>query len=123
VDRARADRVLQHVADPAGVFRKLRRVLRPAGVACVAEPDWDTLAVDPGDADTNRALNRFVCTTMVRNATIGRQLARLASQAGFQVRSVITDAPVFRDFTAADRLLGLRRNTERTVRAGHLDRR
>ncbi|MGV9294207.1 methyltransferase domain-containing protein [Amycolatopsis sp. NPDC003676] len=122
VDRARADRMVQHVADPAAVFAELHRVLRPGGLACVAEPDWDSLVVDPGELSTNRAFNRFVCSTMVRNATVGRSLPRLASGAGFEVLDVSVAAPVFRNFEAADKILGLSRNTERAVRAGQLDR-
>ncbi|WP_244194822.1 methyltransferase domain-containing protein [Amycolatopsis echigonensis] len=122
VDRARADRMVQHVADPAAVFAELHRVLRPGGLACVAEPDWDSLVVDPGERSTNRAFNRFVCSTMVRNATVGRSLARLALEAGLEVLDVSVAAPVFRDFGAADKILGLSRNAERAVRAGQLDR-
>ena len=122
VDRARADRMVQHVADPAGVCREFRRVLRPGGVACIAEPDWDSLLVDPGDLETNRAFNRFVCDSMVRNATVGRQLARLAVGAGLEVCDVLTATPTFRDFDLADRILGLSRNTERAIRAGAMDR-
>lgn len=122
VDRARADRMVQHVADPAAVFAELHRVLRPGGLACVAEPDWDSLVVDPGERSTNRAFNRFVCSTMVRNATVGRSLARLALGAGLEVLDVSVAAPVFRDFGAADKILGLSRNAERAVRAGQLDR-
>jgi ubiquinone/menaquinone biosynthesis C-methylase UbiE len=122
VDRVRADRMVQHVADPAGVFAEFRRVLRPGGLACVAEPDWDTLVVDPGDVETTRAFNRFVCSTMVRNATVGRQLPGLAERAGLRVLAVRPTAPVFRDFALADKILGLSRNAERAVRAGQLDR-
>ncbi|HVV13066.1 methyltransferase domain-containing protein [Amycolatopsis sp.] len=48
VERARADRIVQHVTDPAAVFAEFHRVPRPGRVACVAEPDWDSIVVDPG---------------------------------------------------------------------------
>ncbi|WP_020658628.1 methyltransferase domain-containing protein [Amycolatopsis benzoatilytica] len=121
VDRARADRMVQHVADPSAVFAELYRVLRPGGLICAAEPDWDSLVVDPGSRSANRAFNRFVCSTMVRNPTVGRELPRLALSAGFEVRDVTVAAPVFRDFASADKILGLSRNTERGIRAGQLD--
>jgi ubiquinone/menaquinone biosynthesis C-methylase UbiE len=120
-DRARMDRALQHVADPAAVLAELLRVLRPGGLLRIGEPDWESLAVD-GDLEMNRAFNRFVCSTMVRNATIGRQLARLARGAGFDVENVRTAAPVFRDFTAADEIFAFTRNTERAIRAGAIER-
>ena len=52
--------------------------------------------------------------------TIGRQLLRLCSQAGFRVRSIETIAAVFRDFEAVDQILGLRRNSARAVQANEL---
>jgi ubiquinone/menaquinone biosynthesis C-methylase UbiE len=122
VDRARADRVLQHVADPSQVLAEFRRVARPGARIVMAEPDWDTLLIDHDDLTMNRGLNRFIVTEMVRNATIGRSLARLSAQAGLIVRSVVTTAPVFRDFELADQLLGLRRNVVRAIDAGYLDR-
>lgn len=122
VDRVRVDRVLHQVANPAAVLAEIRRVLKPGGVAVVAQPDWETLAVDPGDVATNRLLNRFVRTDILRHATIGRQVPRLAQQVGFDVRSVATTAPVFREFGEADRILGFSRNSERAVKAGRLDR-
>ncbi len=120
-DRVRTDRALQHVADPAAVLAELLRVLKPGGLLRLGEPDWDALTVD-GDLEMNRAFNRFVCSTMVRNATIGRQLARLARAAGFEVEAVHTAAPVFHDFTEADEVFTFTRNTERAIRAGAIDR-
>ncbi len=122
VDRARADRVLQHVANPPGVLTELHRVLRPGGLAVLAEPDWETLTVDPGDLDTGRALSRFLRTDVVRNAVVGRQLPRLAQAAGLEIRSATATAPVLRDFTEADRVLGLTRTANRAAQAGKLTR-
>lgn len=119
VDRARADRVLQHVADPAKAVQEVRRALRPGGLFGMAEPDWDTLTVADQDLDTSRRFTRFVAG-QVRNPTIGRELVRLCVQAGFRVSTLEPIAVLFRDFETADQILGLRRNAARAVRAGEM---
>jgi ubiquinone/menaquinone biosynthesis C-methylase UbiE len=119
LDRARADRVLQHVLDPARAMAEVRRVLRPGGLFGMAEPDWDTLAVADEDLQTSRRFADHLASR-VRNATIGRELVRLSVQAGLQVRSVAPIAVLFRDFDTADQILGLRRNAARAVQAGEL---
>jgi ubiquinone/menaquinone biosynthesis C-methylase UbiE len=97
VDRVHTDRVLQHVADPGTVLAQARRILRDGGTAVFAEPDWDTLVIDYPDLTTARAYTRFVADQVVRNATVGRQLARLAVRAGFRVDRVIPITSVFRE--------------------------
>jgi ubiquinone/menaquinone biosynthesis C-methylase UbiE len=117
VDRARTDRVLQHVRDPATAIGQVRRILRPGGLFGMAEPDWDTLAVIDEDADTSCRFARFLASR-VRNATIGRDLGRLCADADLRVRSVEPIAVLFGDFGTADQILGLQRNTARAVAAG-----
>jgi ubiquinone/menaquinone biosynthesis C-methylase UbiE len=119
-DRARCDRVLQHVRDPAAAISELRRVARPGAVLTMAEPDWELLAIDAPDLAASTAFTRFTCDTVVRNARLGRQLARLAAGAGWMVRSVEPLTLLFRDFTPADRVLGFTRNAARAVTAGYL---
>ncbi|WP_406486548.1 methyltransferase domain-containing protein [Streptomyces sp. NBC_01563] len=120
IDRARTDRVLQHAADPAQVLAEARRVLRPGGRLVMGEPDWDSLTIDYPDIEVSRAYTRHVTDKVVRNGVIGRQLARLAMDAGFAVPTVVPVTSVFRDVLAADQVLGLQRNTERAVAAGYL---
>jgi ubiquinone/menaquinone biosynthesis C-methylase UbiE len=117
VDRARTDRVLQHVGDPAVAITQVRRVLRPGGLFGMAEPDWDSLVVAEEDVTTSRCFSRFVAGR-VRNTTVGREVVRLSTVAGFEIRSVEAFPMVFRDFETADQILGLRRNSARAVEAG-----
>lgn len=117
VDRARFDRVLQHLRDPCGAIVEARRVLRSGGLVAMAEPDWDTLTVADEDVETSRRFARFTATRVL-NPTIGRQLAGMAAHLGLVVRTVEAVAVTFRDFETADLILGLRRNTERGIEAG-----
>ncbi|MEU9336954.1 methyltransferase domain-containing protein [Streptomyces sp. NPDC048290] len=122
VDRARTDRMLMHVADPAEVLAELYRVTRPGARIALAEPDWDTLVVDSGDLETSRAFTRYTASVAVRNATIGRALPRLARGAGFQVETVFAETPHFTDVAEADYALGLGRNMERAIDEGRVAR-
>ncbi|AWW43334.1 methyltransferase domain-containing protein [Streptomyces cadmiisoli] len=122
VDRAKTDRVLMHVAEPADALAQLHRATRPGARVGLAEPDWDTLIVDAEDLETSRAFTRYTTAEVVRNATIGRSLARLAEQAGFRTEAVLATTPVFRDFQDADHTLGLGRIMQRAVDEGHIDR-
>jgi ubiquinone/menaquinone biosynthesis C-methylase UbiE len=119
VDRAKVDRVLQHLHDPGRLLAELRRVIRAGGRLGLAEPDWDTLAIDDPDLATSRAFTRHLCGQPT-NGTVGRQLARLAIAAGFTVDIVEARSMLFRDVNVAEQVLGLRRNAIRAVRAGWL---
>ncbi len=120
VDRVRTDRALQHMAEPLRVMAEFRRVLRPGGIAVLAEPDWGTLAIDCSIESTSRIFVDYICRHVVRNALIGRQIARLGHQAGFASRDVVIAPVVFHDFETADTVLGLSRNALRASRDGYM---
>jgi ubiquinone/menaquinone biosynthesis C-methylase UbiE len=119
-DKVHTDRVLQHVPDPAAALAEARRVLRDGGTAVFAEPDWDTLVIDYPDLATARAYTRYITDHVIRNPALGRQLPRLAAEAGFRIAKVIPITAVWRDARSADQILGLKRVTGRAVTAGYL---
>ncbi|MEV6630671.1 methyltransferase domain-containing protein [Actinoplanes sp. NPDC051470] len=121
VDRARADRVFQHLADPAKAAAELRRVVRPGGRVVVADPDWDTLAIADPDTATSRAFTRYVTTHVIRNATVGRELARLLHTAGFDRVEVTAEAILFTDYAEADAILRMPEQARRGRESGALD--
>ena len=118
VDRARTDRMLQHVPDPGRVLAEFRRVARPGGVIAMAEPDWHGLLID---SPASQGLVRYITTEVIRNPDIGRSLVRLAEQAGLTVRTAVVFSPVIRDLETAEQLFGLHRTLSRAVDAGYLD--
>jgi len=120
IDRVRMERVTQHLLDPPAAFADVYRVMRPAGLFVVGDPDWDTLVIDDVDIATSRAYTRFVTTQAVRNGPIGRQLARLATDSGFEVCSVTTIPILFTDRDFGEKILGIDRVTDRAVKAGFI---
>ena len=122
VDRAKIDRVLMHVRSPADVLAQLHTATRPGALVGLVEPDWDTLAVDAEDLETSRAFTRYTTERVVRHATVGRRLARLAVKAGFRVETTFATTPVFTDFEQGDHTLGLGRNMQQAIAEGHIDR-
>jgi SAM-dependent methyltransferase len=122
MDRARTERVLQHVEDPSRVLAELHRVLRTGGLVGLAEPDWDSLVFDlPAVSPPVEAAFAAYIGGRVRNRSIGRRLPRLLATAGFEVSTVDASTVVFRDTATAEQILGLRRNVARAVSAGVLD--
>lgn len=121
VDRARFDRVIQHLADPAQAVAEAARVLRPGGLLVVSEPDWDTLVIDDPDVETSRAYTRYVTHHVVRNAAIGRQLPRLAAGAGLRVTTVVPVPILFTSVDAAETVLRFDAVMDRAVADGAVD--
>jgi SAM-dependent methyltransferase len=108
------------VEEPGKALEEARRVLRPGGRLVMGEPDWDSLAIDSVDPEVSRAYTRHIADKIVRNGVIGRQLPRLAVEAGFEVPTVLPITSVFRELRAADQVFGFQRNIERAIEAGYV---
>ena len=120
VDAVHADRVLQHVADPAAAVTEAVRILKPGGRVVFAEPDWRTLVVDHPEPHLSDAFTRYVVDYQVRNPWIGIALPRLCRTAGLTEVTIIPVTTVFETLAAADRILGFDRVSQRAVDHGLL---
>lgn len=116
-DGARADRVFQHLNDPAAALSELVRVTRSGGKVVVFDPDWDTLVVDSPDRKTTRELLRGHSDS-TRSPWAGRQLRAMFLDAGLTDVEVRPVAAVLTRFPLADQLLWLTASSERAVEAG-----
>ncbi|MFG1819489.1 methyltransferase domain-containing protein [Kribbella sp. NPDC049174] len=84
VDALRSERVLQHVADPAGAVQDMARVLRPGGRIALIDTDWSTAIIHPADpAVLKRMVDYFVGDSA--NPYSGRRLRGLLAGAGLEI--------------------------------------
>ncbi|MEU1816266.1 methyltransferase domain-containing protein [Streptomyces roseifaciens] len=84
-DVVHAHQVLQHVGDPVGALREMRRVCRPGGLVAVRDADYSAMTwypAVPGLADW-RDLYRRVARAAGGEPDAGRRLLSWARQAGF----------------------------------------
>jgi ubiquinone/menaquinone biosynthesis C-methylase UbiE len=111
-DASRADRVLQHLADPRAAFEEMVRVTKAGGTVQIVDRDWGMVAVDADDHAVTRKILDHICAK-IRNGWIGRRVPVLFQDSGLQEVRVEAIPITVRDFRVADTLLDL------TLVAGH----
>lgn len=116
-DGCRADRVFQHLAHPDQALRELVRVAKPGAAIVIADPDWETLAIDASDASVTRRVVEEVCSD-TRNARMGRQLPRLFRQAGLVDVGVVPVTPILGDYALANQIYELEESVARALSSG-----
>ncbi len=84
-DVVHAHQVLQHVADPVGVLREMRRVCRPEGLVAVRDADYGAMVWYPDVPELHewRALYQRIARSNGGEPDAGRRLVAWARAAGF----------------------------------------
>jgi ubiquinone/menaquinone biosynthesis C-methylase UbiE len=118
-DGCRAERVLQHLPDPAEALAEMVRVTRPGGLVLVGDTDWGGWLLDaPDDPATHAVL--AAAAGRSRNPWIGRQLVGLFHQAGLGDLQVEVVTFPGSDFDWAARVHGLAAAVEQAIASGAL---
>lgn len=84
-DVVHAHQVLQHLGDPVGALREMRRVCRPGGVVAVRDADYEAMTWWPEIPLIDRWLDIYRSTARGNGAEpdAGRRLVSWAHEAGF----------------------------------------
>lgn len=98
-DAVRAERLLQHVADPAAVVTEMGRVAAPDASIVLVDTDWASLSIT-GDRAVERRLVEEL-QSLVPNPTAGRDLRGLLVAAGCRAVEVQPFVVAFTDFDLA----------------------
>lgn len=118
-DACRAERVLQHVADPGRAVREMIRLLRPGGRMVCFEPDWDLQVFDAPDRELTRTICRFR-SDQIRSGWVGRELRRYFLAGGLINVQAVPVMGVVATLAIADAAMGLRQMLQEATRLGVL---
>lgn len=83
-DVAHAHQVLQHLGNPIGALKEMKRVVRPGGLIAVRDADYDAMTWYPQPAGMDQWLNTHQAVARLQGAepNAGRRLLNWAHEAG-----------------------------------------
>lgn len=93
-DVVHAHQVLQHLGDPVGALREMRRVTRPGGIVAVRDSDYAAMTWYPASRglDDWLALYHEVTASNGAEADAGRRLLSWVREAGFDPAGITPSA-------------------------------
>lgn len=118
-DAVRAERVLQHVEDPARVANEMVRVARRGGRVAGWEPDWGLAFVSSSDPET-AALVAARVAGATRNPFVGRNLAALLGRAGLANITVVARIGLWETLAEVEERLSPTKTVQALVADGTL---
>ena len=117
-DAIYVERLLQISPDPREIVTQLIRILKPGGTLVITEPDWGTMALDPGDRETIRSLISF-CADSFPDGWTGRKLHRYFTESGLD--TIIEVEPVImQDFPTIRRAMNFDNFISGAVQNGNM---
>ena len=118
-DGARADRVLQHIADPRKAFSEMVRVVRERGRLVVYEPDWGTFIINGGQREVSRAMAQLFGDTFP-SGVIGRQLPGFFREERLENIQIRPETFTTDDLDLAVKVFDLINNAHRAEQMGYV---
>ncbi len=94
-DVVRSERTLQWLPAPGDVVKEFGRVLRRGGRLSLIDTDWSTLHLDVGDPKITRMISEGLRIEQRRPSNVGRRLATLAADSGFEVTAETTATQIW----------------------------
>lgn len=79
----RAERLVQHLANPPRVFGEFYRVLKDGSPVVIVETDWNSVSFYNGDLQTVQRLREYLAAHQVKNGNAATNLIHDLETAGF----------------------------------------